>query len=769
MRKIAFTMALVAILIINSIPVVAGDYDSDLVLSYDGGFHQYKSRIVDIYIDDLMVETGDMPAVIIDGRTLVPVREVFEHEAIGAQVNWNGATQEVYVSYLDQFIVLQINSTTAYVNGVKNELDVPAKLIRDANKQSSKTMLPLRFVAEQMGYDVQWDEANFAVKLYSEGFVPAEEEETGNETETEQGNNPTTLVSGHDLIVKDSLEFMPSGQWVDQNSSGQSLATSLRSNPLAYIGSEVETIPRTQNTIVTDIESTTSDSVEIYNLLFHYDEASPEKVTFEVSADGPISGIITSLEGNVMELYVLKATLDMNTTEFEYDDHPFLDSLEIVEYTGRETGNRNCVIRFVLNDTGNIFNIRMNENREKIFIDAVMHQIDAVTIGQNSTGDYVDLRGVETDQVLAYRNDAKTLSFDIDRVNTMITKSFTGVNGEFIEGLSLSQKDTTTANVTLNLKEAAQYKIEYPGNNTTRIQLTGSLPAGFSYTTGQSSAFALEGVGEYIADMSVLTGLDLYKDRIFEVTIPGNHLSRIGSQKIEVNSEGIDDVSFKLDSNGDTLMTIKTNKIQGVEASMYGSDLVFEVKDPQDVYDRILTLDPGHGGYKPGASAAGYYEKNIVLDVALKLKELLDQDPHIKTYYVRTDDSHVELKDRADLANDSQSDLFLSLHVNSYWATRTGAETLYMNRSTNNGYSNLAFAELMHNTYVDNTAFISKRLSERDDLYVLKYTKMPAVLLEMGYISFSGDRALLLDENQQEIMAQAIYDGLNKTFEAIGK
>ncbi len=772
-KKISFTLALVAILMINNVFVFAGDYDSDLVFSYDGGFHQYKSRIVDVYINDQLVETGDMPGVIIDGRTLVPVREVFEHEAIGAEVNWNGSTHEVYISYMDQFIVLQINSSTAYVNDEKKELDVPAKLIRDASKESSKTMLPLRFVAEQMGYEVQWDEVNFAVKLYSKDHTDDEEgqenQETGNEDNVSQEDQVATLVSGHDLIIKDKLENMPKGEWIVQDSDGLSTSTSLQSNPLVYIGSELETIPRTQNTIMTDIESTTSDSVEIYNLLFHYDEAMPEKVTFEVAADGPISGIITSLEGNVMELYVLKATLDMKTREFTYDDHPFLDSLEITEYTGSETGNRNCVIRFTLNDTGNIFNIRMNENRQKIFIDAVMNQIDAITVGQNSTGDYVDLRGVETDQLHAYRSDAKTLSFDIDRVNTMISKTYTEVGGEFIEGVSLSQKDVTTANLTLNLKDSSQYRLEYPGNNVTRIQLTGRLPLGFSYTIGENSAIALKDVGENITDINLLTGIDSYKDKIFEVTIPGNQLSLVGSQQVEVNNEGIDDVTFELDSKGDTRMTIKTNKIQGVEASIFGGDLIFEAKDPQDVYDRILTLDPGHGGYKPGANAAGHYEKDVVLDVSLKLKNLLDQDLKIKTYYVRTDDSHVELKDRADLANNSQSDLFISLHCNSYWATRTGVETLYMNRPTNNGYSNLDFAELIHNTYVDNTAFVSKRLSERDDLYVLKYTKMPAVLLELGYLSYSGDRAILLDESQQEIMAQAIYDGINKAFEAIGK
>lgn len=779
MKKVSYVVALIAILIINTIYVSAGDYRGDLVLEYDGQFIQYKSRLVDVFIDDQEVKTGDMPAVIIDSRTLVPVREVFESEQIGANVQWNGATQEVYISYLDQFIVLKIDSTLAYVNGVKKELDVPAKLVRDGSKQYSKTMIPLRFVAEQMGYDVQWDQTNFIANLYSAEYLaeenpvdedpvtvdPVDENETGDGDET-----PTLAALSHDLMIKNQLEFMPKGDWVEPDGNGLSVTTSLKTNPKSYTATESEAIAQTKNEIVTDIENIEADFVEIYNLKFYYDETTPEKVTFEVSADGPISGIITDIENNTtMELYILKATLDMNTTEFEYDDHPFVDSLAIIEYTGAQTGNRNCVIRFQLNDIGNIFNVRMNETRQKIYIDAVMHQVNGINIGQNSTGDYIDIKGVETDQITAYRPNSNRISFDIDRVNTMINKNYLNVNGQFIENVLLSQKDNVTTNITVDLMDSPQYEIVYPGGNKTRIQFTEKLTKGVGFTTGEESVIRLDGLGALVPDINDLVGVDDYWNETFIVTIPGNHIDTIGTDKVEINSEGIDDVQFKYDGKGNTVMTIKNNKIQGVEAGVYGDDLVFQVKDPQDVYDRIITVDPGHGGYKPGAVASGVYEKDINLDVSLKLKDLLDVDGNIKTYWVRTDDSHVSLADRAILANSSQSDLFLSIHANSYWQLRTGTESLYMDRETNNGYSNYDFAKIMYDTFVQGTKFIAKKMAERPDLYVLKYTEMPAVLLEMGYMSYSGDRALLLDEDHQYVMAEAIYDGIKKVFTDMGK
>ena len=104
--------------------------------------------------------TFDIAPFIEDGRTLVPMRALFE--AVGASVTWDNDTETV-ISCREKdgvttFVSLQVGSTTAFINEEKTELEVPAVLIDD-----SRTFVPLRFVIESLGETVEWDEATNTV------------------------------------------------------------------------------------------------------------------------------------------------------------------------------------------------------------------------------------------------------------------------------------------------------------------------------------------------------------------------------------------------------------------------------------------------------------------------------------------------------------------------------------------------------------------------------------------------------------------------------
>lgn len=90
----------------------------------------------------------DAPPVIQNGRTLVPVR--FISEQMGAKVTWDRAKKQVTIVQGSKTIILTINSSKVLVNGKSATIDVPAKIIND------RTMVPVRFVSEQLGYNVEW-------------------------------------------------------------------------------------------------------------------------------------------------------------------------------------------------------------------------------------------------------------------------------------------------------------------------------------------------------------------------------------------------------------------------------------------------------------------------------------------------------------------------------------------------------------------------------------------------------------------------------------
>lgn len=106
-----------------------------------------SANAVDLYVDTTLLKT-DTPPTIVDGRTLVPLRVIFE--ALGATVEWDQATKTATGTRDDVTVSIQIDNQTAYINGEARTLDVPAQLI------NNRTMVPARFVSEAMGCDVTW-------------------------------------------------------------------------------------------------------------------------------------------------------------------------------------------------------------------------------------------------------------------------------------------------------------------------------------------------------------------------------------------------------------------------------------------------------------------------------------------------------------------------------------------------------------------------------------------------------------------------------------
>lgn len=108
----------------------------------------------------------DQKPIIENGRTLVPLRAIFE--AMGAEVEWNGEKEEITAEKNGDIIKLTVNSTQAFVNNELRELDVPAKIINE------RTLVPVRFIAESMKCEVDWNEDTQTVIITDKPALVAE-------------------------------------------------------------------------------------------------------------------------------------------------------------------------------------------------------------------------------------------------------------------------------------------------------------------------------------------------------------------------------------------------------------------------------------------------------------------------------------------------------------------------------------------------------------------------------------------------------------------
>lgn len=257
--------------------------------------------------------------------------------------------------------------------------------------------------------------------------------------------------------------------------------------------------------------------------------------------------------------------------------------------------------------------------------------------------------------------------------------------------------------------------------------------------------------------------------RQVQIRVPGNHVSTYEA----VDFDAFDVVkSYEINLDGsDTVITLNTSTYQAAKLKEKSGQLKLYLVKPKEVYDRIVVVDAGHGGSDPGATGNGLKEKDLTLKILKYCKSYFDKDDSIKVYYSRTTDVFVNLYDIRNIPNETEADMFVSIHIDSYNSTSTGTSVLYngtLNQKNDGGLSSYVLASRMINKVQKATGLIKRYgngLSNRPNLVVLK-ANCPAVLIETGFISNPNDVAQVLGNNTKlKKVGKAIYDTVVAAFE----
>ncbi|WZL72593.1 N-acetylmuramoyl-L-alanine amidase CwlD [Clostridiaceae bacterium 35-E11] len=191
--------------------------------------------------------------------------------------------------------------------------------------------------------------------------------------------------------------------------------------------------------------------------------------------------------------------------------------------------------------------------------------------------------------------------------------------------------------------------------------------------------------------------------------------------------------------------------------------------------DKVIIVDAGHGGIDGGAvGKSGIVESHINLEIALRLRKLLEQKGAI-VLLTRDDDvglysdtgrirdkKNEDLRNRKKLVKESQADLFVSIHLNSFPQPQYyGAQTFYPKDSD----ESKVLAEMIQEELVRVLNNGNHRVSkQKNDVYLLKSCIIPSVLVECGFLSNAKEENLLKNPTYQEKVAWAIYIGIVRYF-----
>jgi len=211
-----------------------------------------------------------------------------------------------------------------------------------------------------------------------------------------------------------------------------------------------------------------------------------------------------------------------------------------------------------------------------------------------------------------------------------------------------------------------------------------------------------------------------------------------------------------------------------------------------------IIIDPGHGGKDPGAMAFGMKEKDIVLNIAKELAPVLRKQLHCEVLLTRDEDVFIPLEERTAIANTQNADLFISLHINAHPSAKVrGLETYYLNLTTNAEAMRVAarenatsthqmsdlqdiLSDIMKNSKISESSRLAQQvhnsiLSKAENngyaniknlgvkqapFYVLIGAEMPAILIEIAFISNEQDAKNLQDASFVRMLTQEIADGV---------
>ncbi len=389
---------------------------------------------------------------------------------------------------------------------------------------------------------------------------------------------------------------------------------------------------------------------------------------------------------------------------------------------------------------------------------------DKITVAGSSHDGYSAVRLTNPDRIV------------VDIPNCTVPQDQKDIPGNMglVKNISYTQLNATTARIVAETNGQPQYALSGEGEQLLLSIESPALKNILYSVQGETASLVLkntrleeilpavstEGAADGSADMAIINPLYSVitdaEQKNCKITFPTS-LADLGSGTLQINDGVLNsvNVSYNTDTR-DTEISFNSNSphIFDITYNPQTNDTEINILKPFSKTDKLVVIDPGHGGSDPGASYAGVIEKDLNLKIALKLNDIL-KNRGINTYMTRTDDTFIPLYDRANIANDLNASFFLSIHNNAFNTSEHGTETLCYPSGKSRQFASIVQKNLIGALGTRNIGII-----DRPNLVVLHATKMPAALAEIAYITNTEDRKKLLDDAFLDKAAQALADSV---------
>lgn len=694
---------------------------SKMNLFYDNQSVVYSGAQGKVSLDGKNIKVTNMPTLLIGNTAMVQSYRVFSN-TLGVRYRYYKTTGILTFKKGDITLQMELGSSIVKLNGQIADCGTSPKLIKNLDTGVETVMVPAQFVSRALGYNYSWNGTTKTSEIITSPLV---------------GVTPNLILSSASSTPGKEEEYF---EWtVDA-----ALSDSVNKAQTALLSNKNLVLNEGSNSYLTGINDSEDDS---------------ESESLNIQLSNKLDSVSSSVEDN-------KVTISLKNTESNSMNALWSNELINDVSVTYDSVNLETNIVVTTNDTNPSFALIPSEDHTVLTVKFYPNYITEVRAGRDSNGyQYISLTGlaklapvITEDDSNFYLNFSKTVNGISDRVYSSGLMEDDKIHSVI---LGASSNDSSLMIIAKPSAESS-YGIHEDGNTLTlyidreeKIPVINDTPIQIPLADGVTA--------------SSITDEDKYYNKQFVIRIPGDHRDFYQMNPIINSYSNVANIKVSYDYSNYTIITVTTNKIQGYSYQVEDGILVLTVDNPSKIYDKIVILDAGHGGKDPGAVNGSTREKVINFNVLNVYAKDYFSNSGIKVYYTRVDDTLIALQDRANFATEVEADLFISLHCNAATNTAARGTSVYYS-STNKAKTESGLtSKLLAGSLVSalSSTLGTKNLGTIDKGFVVvRDNSVPAVLIELAFLTNPGDKANLTSAGFQKKAAQTIFNTVVDIFKA---
>lgn len=713
-------------------------------LSYDSSSYKYVSAYGLIIYNGNLSTNNKVPVISLDGTVMASYGLL--KDDMGIDYSYDSTTGNISLAKGDILLNMSVGNTTAYVNNIEVDSKTAPILAKYNDYDKEIILLPIYFITRVFGYDYSWDsksktcyiDTNQTTGIWKESVL----------------NSIASKSDTMDYLSLSSLENMfntnPIQTYYSLSDNGIS---DEYLNIVKKINSRSITVPKSTNTVSKLLNVTKNDNTlqnsEAYSFSFSEPIYNVENLGFD--------------ENDQLVLSISNSICNENTYMLNGDmvSYAMSDMSQLKECTE---------LKILLKSTHLAYDIKLSEDNRQLILTVYKNQLTDVLFGINEEGiEFIQFKALfPIHAEIVNKNNVVVLRME-EMVNPYGSRNELFDNSQTLRQINIVKDAMNTLIISLKKLEGKEVIYTEASENILTLYLSDESDesVGINQVISWDIVNNIDITLPAEVNYNDLITEDRYMKRQIIINMPGNHKEFYDLNPIVNSYEVVTNIEV-VENNNTTDIILTTSVVRGFDITGDNGNLKLRIGNPKEFYDKIIVLDAGHGGYDPGAVKNYINEKDFNFTILNKYTAEYFNNSDIKVYFTRTEDVLVNLYERAAFATEVSADLFISLHMNANNSSSVNGTGVYYSKLNTSSSKEGVTSKKLAQKFADN---ISKAIGTKnngilaENFVVVRDTQVPAVLIELAFMTNSSDFKKLNTKSVQKKAAEAIYKTIVSLYE----